>query len=279
MSPSLFGESGRGWLMTVAPGKTVYQHSIASCSGSGLSWSNEELDSALCESVAALVFDREGRADIEGILSALAETEFAQSRLREILDDPEDVEDWRVGEAIAEAYLIDHRGCCFPWPDGRDERKGGSSLPGADLVGFQTDDIGYVLAFGEVKTSTEGKYPPGAMHGRTGLKQQLEDLRDRERIRDDLLKYLCHRAQSARWRSRFEEASRRYLQNKSDVHLYGVLIRDVDPHEDDLKVRVRKLAQGCPKGTQIELLAIYLPKGRIQCLGREIVTQRVGGRA
>ena len=260
----------------VATGEIVYNHGIGPCLGIGLTWSDEELDAALRERVSSLMFDDEGKADIESMLGALAETEFAQESLREVLADPDDIENWRVGEAIAETYLIDCRDCLFPWPDGRDERKRGSSLPGADLVGFRTDEDGDVLVFGEVKTSTEAQYPPSAMYGRTGLKQQLEDLRDCERIRDDLLKYLCHRAKAAPWRSRFEAASRRYLQNKSDVQLYGVLIRDVDPHADDLRVRIKNLSEDCPEGTRIELLALYLPKGRIDSLGVAILAQRTG---
>ena len=265
--------------MTVAEGEIKYNHGAAPCTGAGLSWTPEELDAALDERVVPLVFDDDGKADIEGILSGLAETDFAQAGLQAILADADDVEDWRVGEAIAEAYLTDHRNCEFPWPDGRDERKSGSSLPGADLVGFRSDDNGDAFAFGEVKTSSEATYPPGAVYGRTGLKQQLEDLRDRERIRDDLLKYLCHRAKEASWKPRFEGASRRYLQNKSDVHLYGILVRDVDPNEDDLRVRVTKLADGCPDGTAIELLALYLPKGRITGIGSAVIAHRKGADA
>ncbi len=264
--------------MTVAVGETVYSHGTAPCSGIGLRWSSEELNLALGERVPSLVFDDEGKTDIEGILSGLAETEFAQENLRKILADTKDIENWRVGEAIAEAYLTDHRSCQFPWPDGRDERKHGSSLPGADLVGFRTDTDGDVLAFGEVKTSTEENYPPGAMYGRTGLKQQLEDLRDRERLRDDLLKYLCYRARTAPWRPRFEAASCRYLANKSDIHLYGILIRDVSPHADDLRVRVMKLGKDCPEGTRVELLALYLPKGRIDDIGKSVVARRTRDR-
>lgn len=266
-------------MMAVAAGEASYSHGKGPCTGQGLSWSADELDSALADRVSDIVFDEDGKADIEAILGGLAETEFAQDGLRDILAEPDEIEDWRVGEAIAEAYLTDHRDCEFPWPDSRDERKSGSSLPGADLVGFRTDDDGDVLAFGEVKTSTEDKHPPGAMYGRTGLKQQLEDLRDRDDIRDDLLRYLCHRAKAAPWRPRFEAASRRYLQNKSDVQLYGVLIRDVDPHVDDVRVRVVKLGKDCPEGTRIELIALYLPKGRIEGLGAALIAQRKVGEA
>jgi len=263
--------------MTVAVGETVYNEGSAPCSGLGVAWSGEELDAAMNGPVVAVLFDDEGKADIKDILTGLAETEFEQEGLRRVLADPEDIEDWRVGEAIAETYLTDHRDCYFPWPDGRDERKRGSSLPGADLVGLRADDQGDCLAFGEVKTSSEAKHPPGAMHGRTGLKQQLEDLRDSVSIRDDLFKYLGYRAKGADWIDRFKQAGKRYLTNKSDVQLYGFLVRDVEPHKDDVRVRVEKLGKDCPGGTKIELLALYLPKGSIDGIGSAAVAARAGG--
>lgn len=261
--------------MSVAEGGTAYSHRSPPCSGVGLAWSDEELDDALGGRVAEVLFDDEGKADIEAILSPLADTDFEQEGVKRILEDPEDIEDWRVGEAIAETYLTDHRVCYFPWPDGRDERKSGSSLPGADLVGFGNDSDGDCFAFGEVKTSSEAQYPPGSMYGRTGLKRQLEDLRDSETIRDDLFIYLAHRVK-AFWRPRFEAASKRYLKNSSDVQLYGVLVRDVPPHADDLRVRVHDLAENCPEGTCIELLALYLPEGRIDGIGTNAIAKRKG---
>lgn len=262
--------------MSVAAGQTIYRHGKVPCLGVGLAWTADELDAAMSGPVAETLFDDKGKADIAAILSGLVETDFEQEELKRVLTNPEDIEDWRVGEAIAETYLTNHRACHFPWPDGRDERKSGSSLPGADLVGFGVDDNGDCLAFGEVKTSNDSAYPPGAMYGRTGFKQQLEDLRDRKTIRDTLLKYLGHRAITASWRLRFRAAASRYLKNASDVLLYGVLIRDVAPHADDLRIRVQKLANDCPGRTRIELLAIYLPKGRIDGLGKDAIAQRTG---
>ncbi len=113
------------------------------------------------------------------------------------------------------------------------------------------------------------------MYGRTGLKKQLEDLRDSEPIRDDLFRYLAHRVKAS-WRPRFEAASKRYLENSSDVQLYGVLVRDVPPHADDLRVRVHDLAKNCPEGTGIELMALYLPKGSIGGIGKNAVAKRKG---
>ena len=262
--------------MTVAPGEAVYSAGDPPCTGLGLKWSGEELDAALAGPVAAVLFDDEGKADIEEILLGIVETAFEQDGLRRVLADLEQIEDWRVGEAIAETWLTDHRDCCFPWPDGRDERKRGSSLPGADLVGLHADAQGDCLAFGEVKTSSEARYPPRVMYGRTGFKQQLEDLRDSTSIRDDLFKYLGHRAKGAAWVKRFQWAGKRYLANKSDVRLFGFLVRDVSPHKDDVRVRVQSLGNGCPDGTRIELFALYLPVGRLEGIGDAAVAARAG---
>jgi len=263
----------------IAVGAECYSHGASPSTGTGRSWNAEELGTAINDQVSALVFDDQGKADIEELLAGVAETSFEQEQLAQALAAPDDVEDWRVGEAIAEAYLSEHRSCLFPWPDGRDERKSGSSLPGADLAGVQKDEHGDRFVFGEVKTSGEAKYPPGAVYGRTGLKQQLEDLRDKVGIRNDLCKYLGHRAKNATWRDRFKTASKRYLNNTSDVQLFGVLVRDVEPHVDDVRVRVDKLANSCPAGTQIELLALYLPTGAIGTLAAQALAVQAGGGA
>ena len=222
-----------------------------------------------------LLFDDEGKSVIEElIIPSEDETGFATDALRRILSAPESIENWRVGEAIAEAYLEDHHDCIFPWPDSRDERKSGSSLPGADLVGFGVDSAGYCFAFGETKTSSEDTYPPRVMYGRTGLTKQVEDLRDKVSIRNDLFRYLSFRSSGASWRPYFEVAGKRYLKNSSDVMLFGVLVRDVPPNGSDLQTCVHSLAKDCPEGTRIEILAIYLPDGCIDSLGATALAKR-----
>lgn len=261
--------------MSVAVGSVDYNLGTPPCSGVGLVWTREELNAALDERVAMLLFDNEGRSSIEELLiPGEDETGFATDALRRVLSAPEVIENWRVGEVIAEAYLVDHRDCIFPWPIGRDERKRGSSLPGADLVGFGLDSAGYCFAFGETKTSSEALHPPRVMYGRSGLKKQLEDLRDSESIRNDLFKYLGFRSKGASWQSRFEAAGHRYLKNSSDVMLFGMLVRDVPPNELDLRTRVHALAKECPEGTRIEIFAIYLPDGCIDSLGTTALKKR-----
>ncbi len=263
--------------MTIATGIIAYSLGAPPVSGCGLVWSVEELDTALAGSVKEVLFDASGKADIAALLAGVTETDFERDELEQILADPKPPEDWRVGEALAECYLVQHKHCFFPWPDGRDERKTGSSLPGADLVGLRNENGEDYFAFGEVKTSTEDKYPPGAMHGRTGLKQQLEDLKDSSKIKDDLVKYLGYRAITAVWKERYRSAARKFLQDKNAVRVFGVLIRDVAPHQDDLRVRVEKLGQDIQGNMKIELLAIYLPTGKISSLSSMVMACKAGG--
>jgi hypothetical protein len=263
--------------MSVAAGTINYQLGTAPVTGCGFSYSADELDTALSSSVAGVVYDDSGKADIEALLAGLAETDFEKGEVERILSDTKPPEDWRVGEALAETYLVDQKDCFFPWPDGRDERKSGSSLPGADLVGFQSNGTDDFFAFGEVKTSTENKYPPGVMHGRTGLKQQLEDLKDDVKIKDDIFRYLGFRAQKSSWEDRFKRAAKNYIQSKTNVRVFGFLVRDVEPNQDDLRTRVTKLAKDQHADMVIELLALYLPQNSIGQLSNKVVSSRSGG--
>lgn len=259
----------------IATGNKEYEHGNPPVTGYGFSWTEEELNIALAES-AKVVFDDSGRADISSLLSGLAETDFEKSQVERILSDTKPPEDWRVGEALAESYLVYHKDCYFPWPDGRDERKTGSSLPGADLVGFEKDGEEDFFAFGEVKTSSENSYPPGTMHGRTGLKKQIEDLKDKA-IKDDLVRYLAHRAITASWKNRYINAAKKYIKSNTNVRIFGILIRDVRPSKDDLRARVDKLSHNAHTDMIIELLSIYLPAGSISALSLKVMNCRTGG--
>lgn len=257
--------------------QTHYSLGVLPVTGIGLGVSEDSLETALSGSIPALVFDDIGREQIAVLLDGLADTEFSRENLEILLADDDVPEEWRVGEALAESYLTDNRDCLFPWPDGRDERKRGSSLPGADLVGFQCDHGQDRFAFAEVKTSGENNHPPGVMYGRHGFKQQLEDLRDRKDIRIDLILYLGYRATNASWSNRFRAAFAVFLQNTCDVRIFGLLVRDVDPHEDDLRARVSRLNAECPAMMRIEMMALYLPSGSISTLPARVVASHKQG--
>jgi hypothetical protein len=256
---------------TVTIGNTEFTLGLSSVKGVGLSFTNNELDSDLIGLIAEVVYDYHGHTDLGEVLNGIVETEFERQGVEQILGNTHEPEAWRVGEAFAELYLTHNRGCFFPWPVGRDERKSGSSLPGADLVGFHNKGNIERFAFGEIKTSSDRTYPPGTMYGRTGLKQQIEDLVGNLCIRNDLVKYLGHRASNSTWLERYRESTKRYLNNDKDVSIFGLLIRDVTPHEDDLRARVSKLEKTCPEAMSVDLMALYLPNNAIETVRNKVV--------
>lgn len=259
------------------PTSTHYELGSPPVTGAGLGVSEELLDEELSGPAAALVFDEAGIRDLGRLLDGLADTDFSRKNLDALLADGPAPEDWRVGEALAERYLTECHDCHFPWPDGRDERRRGSSLPGADLVGFQRRDGRERFAFGEVKTSSHAAYPPGTVYGRHGLQRQMEDLRNRRDVRDGLVCYLGHRAHQAAWRDRYQAAAAVYLNDTCEVRLFGLLVRDVEPHENDLRARAGSLANGCPDSMMIALIALYLPPGSIASLSSKVVASRRQG--
>jgi len=259
----------------MAEGVTVYAIGTGHVTGTGHQFSEAEVVAALKERLPAILWDEAGKADIGDALAGVASTHFESDRIAEALGRDREVEDWQVGEAIAEAYLIDHHDCEFPWPSSRDVRNPNASPTGADLVGFQKHDETLRFAFGEVKTSGEKKYPPHAVFGRSGLQKQLEQLRDSKQVKDHLvLRYLALRAQKSAWYDKFVTATKRYLANDTDVSLFGVMVRDVEPHKDDLSGRTSALSKACPKSTTIGLRAFYLPDKSISTLATQASSHR-----
>jgi hypothetical protein len=223
--------------------------------------------------VAAKVWDREGLEVVRRVLEEAATTDFATERVADVLGREVPIEDWRAGEGIAEAYLEQEQNCRFPWPALRDLRNWRASGAGADLVGLHTSPDGIRLAFGEVKTSTEQRWPPGVATSRSGgLTNQLEELRDSLATQETLLRYLAIRADGAPWQTLFQEAAGRYLDDDRYLSLFGVLVRDVEPRREDLVSRALALAQGLREPMSVFLAAIYLPAESIAALPNELRT-------
>lgn len=261
----------------IPSGKGVYAIHSLTIIANGLAYSDADLNVSLEQRLPEVLADLAGKRRIQELLDGLAQTAFDVERINHALQASHTLRDWQVGEAIAEAYLVDHRDCEFPWPTGRDLRNPEASPAGADLVGFQTHKDSVRFVFGEVKTSTEEKWPPQVVTARHGLAKQLEELRDSRAIKDHLaIVYLGHRASRADWELRYRSAVSRYLANDSDVSLFGFLIRDVEPKADDLSSRSALLDRNCPPETSIELFAVYLPCGSIPTLAVKALAHKGG---
>ena len=142
----------------------------------------------------------------------------------------------------------------------RDKRTPKASLPGADLVGFETIGDQTRLALGEVKTSTDANSPPNVMNGRSGMTHQIDNLATNLTLINQLLKVVVATLQRNSYENSFNAAITLFLDsgNKA-IALFGVLIRDTEPNEQDLRSRGETLAGTLGNPTTCHLVAIYLP--------------------
>ena len=143
----------------------------------------------------------------------------------------------------------------------RDKRNAKASLPGADLVGFVVNGTDARLVLGEVKTSTEKKYPPQVMSGRSGhIGHQIDNLANNLGTVTQLLKWLYYRCKNTEFETLYNTSAILYFNSGNNaVSLYGVLIRDTEANELDLKARGTALSSALNIPTSCHLLALHLP--------------------
>lgn len=220
-----------------------------------------KFDDFMANEVASRLHDEAGSADLKSHLNSLASTGFAQDSLQAILEaeHPEE-RDWAVGEALAEAWLSREHGVVWPWNMERDKRTPQASLPGADLVGFVTQGSETRLALGEVKCSSDSNTPPNVMTGRNGMARQLEALATDIGLLHTLIRWLQPRCRGNGAEPHFNAAVGLLLQsgNKA-MTLFGVLVRDTQPDERDLRNRGQHLGEIIKAPAGCQLLALYLP--------------------
>lgn len=240
----------------------VYRNSLNATSWNGVQLADDsEFNSFIANEVAPRLYDETGKADFTAHLNSLASTGFAQDSLQAILEaeHPEE-RDWAVGEALAEAWLSREHGVIWPWNMERDKRTSQASLPGADLVGFVTQGSETRLALGEVKSSSDRGTPPNVMSGRKGMTRQLENLATDVGLLHTLLRWLQPRCRGNSAEPHFNAAIKLLFQsgNKA-MTLFGVLVRDTQPDERDLRSRGQHLGDIVNAPAGCHLLALYLP--------------------
>lgn len=257
----------------VALGASEYNLRHNHVTGVGVSWSIEELDHAIDHHVANVFYDEEGKKEIASLLEDSGDLDFELIEIREALNDDRVPDDWRVGEAIAQTYITHHRKCNFPWSSNRDEKTKGSILPGCDLVGFYSVGDRTIFAFCEVKTSPQEKYPPSVLDS---LTTQMLDLQNKNKIRE-LCLYLGYRAAGASWKEQFKSAYREFQKSYTNIHSFGLLIRDVAATDKDLRRIVERIGSSKPDDILVEFIAIYLPLKTISTLPDKIIKTRSRG--
>jgi hypothetical protein len=234
----------------------------------GVSFSDIEYKELLKNEVKDKLLDTPQRNEMLLILEALkSETGFEKSEILSadiqfFSGEYVEVQNFRIGEALAEVCLEKHFNCRFYWNELRDARNPKGNKTGADLVGFIEIGNKVLFLFGEVKTSSERNSPPQVMTNSTGIENQLRDLYNNQNKRLILISYIQNKislSNNSNFKEDFANAIRNYYQsNGSEYLLYGVLIRDTDVNEDDIKQSYDKLKKRVLNRIGLRLLAIYV---------------------
>ena len=214
---------------------------------------------------------RENFYDIEGTESLIKEfsdinlTGFEKELLVDIFSTSPPVNNWKIGESLAECYLKDFEKVRFYYSSSRDAKNPKANLQGADLVGFiDIDEETTIFLFGEVKTSGDKNSPPQVMYNETGMIEQLRNIKNQPELRKSIIKWLGFKVKDlpddSPFKGDYEKALNVYIKEGTDKYfLFGVLIRDTEPKETDLKSRYEFLKEELSCGIQLKLLALYIP--------------------
>ena len=236
----------------------------------------DEFDTFLTKNVASRLYDEEENTGFEMCLRDVSNTGFVHKNLDVALAaDTEESNGWVVGEAIAEAFLTHKHGIVWPWNMKRDKRNPKASLAGADLIGFRVEGVRVQFAFGEAKSSSESRQPPRVMRGSDGMTNQIENLSKDSSLIWTLIRWLFSRCKTTFHKELFNSALKSFTDSGlKTISLYGVLIRDTQPNEKDLKNSGRKLAEVIEPFTTCYLFAVYIP-----CAITDLPNRVAGGTA
>lgn len=248
----------------------------------GISFNTEEeFKALLCTDVKKRLVDEPINQELLSNLKSLYnDTGFASSQnllvdIQSLLNSNITARNFEIGEAIAEVVLENDFKCRFHWNKRRDSKNPEGNQTGADLVGFIEHKDEILFLFGEVKTSSEAKYPPQVLTQKgTGMISQLKELYSNHQKRFNLICYLHSKTDlNDNIKKDFQSAIKSYYYHDNNYQLIGVLIRDTEAIEDDLRTVYEDLKNTILKPTGLQLVAVYLPVKQEKWI--EILNQRL----
>lgn len=223
-------------------------------------------DEYLSSRVRARFYDIEGTEALIEEFRDIPSTEFEERLLIDIFSTSPLIDDWKIGEAMAECYLEDFEKVRFCYPSSRDAKNSKANLQGADLVGFvDVDKDMTIFLFGEVKTSRDINSPPQVMYGKSGMIDQLRNIKNDPNLRKSLIKWLGFKVKTLSdddpFKKDYQKALKIYLKEGAEhkYFLFGILIRDTEPKDTDLKSRYKSLKSDLSNGVHLKLVALYIP--------------------
>lgn len=225
----------------------------------GVSFAKNEFPAFLRQTISPAYRDEKYNAQMKAV--AIEMTGFDSANLQAVFDTMSKVSNFRIGELVAEKIVESRYNAKFTYNSDRDLKNPNSNNTGADLVGFiEMGDGAINFLFGEVKTSEEEAAPPGVMYGSTGMIDQLAELGTRPDKLNSLVKWIflkCRLDKDLLVQKCIREAMQNYAKDRSSVRLIGVLVRDTNPDELDLKNRYNDLKRKIAGRHNVQLLAVY----------------------
>lgn len=237
-------------------GVLAYELDCSPLRATGFIVDHDEAD-AVAPTVRAILRDDTGVDEAREALADVAKTDFEMDVLERFLAPRDSYEEWRVGEAVAEAHLTLVEGCTFPWPDSRSLRNPNSSSGGVDLLGIHAGERTRFV-FAEVKTSHQQAWPPSVVTSRShGLHGQLTGLMAGDERLQAGIRYLVMNGVGRPWLPTVKEAVATFLRDQHDVALFGVLVHAADANPADLENLATHLASVHVDPTSSCLVALY----------------------
>lgn len=225
----------------------------------GISFVKDGFPAFLKQTISPIYKDEDYNAHMKEV--AIGMTGFDSKNLRAVFDTMPKVSNFRIGELVAEKILESRYSAKFTYNSDRDLKNPNSNNTGADIVGFIEMEDGVVnFLFGEVKTSEEHTNPPGVMYDSTGMINQLVELGTNSDKLKSLVKWIfikCNSDKDLLVQKYIREAMQHYVKDRSSVQLIGVLVRDTNPNEKDLKNRYIDLKKRINGQHKVQLLAVY----------------------
>lgn len=225
----------------------------------GISFVKDQFSAFLKQTISPIYKDEDYNAQLKEI--AIDMTGFDSENLQAVFDTMPKVSNFRIGELVAEKIVESRYSAKFTYNSDRDLKNPNSNNTGADLVGFiEMEDGAVNFLFGEVKTSEEDRNPPGVMYGSTGIIDQLVELGTNFDKLNSLVKWIfvkCNSDKDLKVQQYIREAMQHYVEDRNSVQLIGVLVRDTNPNDMDLKNRYIDLKKGIDDRNNVQLLAVY----------------------
>ncbi|MCB5230524.1 MAG: hypothetical protein LHW55_02745, partial [Candidatus Cloacimonetes bacterium] len=229
----------------------------------GVSFPDAEFEEYLRGPVKNKLNDQETNKDLLDILDVIkSDTGFKSDILladiQSLVGSRASFRTWEIGEAFAEEVLSNEFQCRFYWNARRDSRNPNENRAGADLVGFIESQNEVYFLFGEVKTSSEDRKPPTVMKS---MESQLKQLAESQKVRLNLIKYLCSKKESlsdgSSFKTDFNRAIRSYYKDEK-MQLMGVLVRDTEVDKKDISGSYNFLDKLVKDSYGIRLVAMYV---------------------